>query len=123
MGKPKLTLHSLGSSRALSLSRLGKLLAAATKQSHASRISGFVGAEAFKPLKALQQAVEGLLTLVVIKDRHGANESFAFTQSKPFTGSIAATVRTNTTAKDRRDTLFIFPHSFISIFYLYLFFR
>jgi len=122
MGKPKSTLHSWRSSMALSLSRLGKFLVAVTKQSHATRISGFVGAEAFKPLRALQQTVAGLLTLSVIKGRHGANGSFVFTQSTPFTGSMVATVRINTTAKDR-DILFIFPHSFISIFHLSLFFR
>jgi len=109
MGKPTSTLHSLGICVPLSLSRPGMSEAPCTRHSHASRSSGFVGAEAFTSLTALQQSVEGASAPSVRKGKHDTNESFAFRQLKPFTGFMAATVRTNTTARGRTeaDTLFI----------------
>jgi len=123
MGKPISTLHSLGSWRTLSLFRLGRPLAAPTRQSHAAWHSGLEGAEAFKSLTALQQAGEGLLTLVVRKAMHSPNDAFAFSQSKPFTSFVPATARTNTIAKGTKDphTLFIFPPCFLSIFHFSFF--
>jgi len=102
---------------ALSLSRLGMPLAPSTTQSHAARSSGFVGAEAFTSTTAWQQPGEGLSAFVVRKGTHGSNDRFASGQLNPFTGFMAATVRTNTTAKGttHAHTLFIFPHYFFSI--------
>jgi len=117
MGKPTSTLHNLGSWATLSLFRLGISLAVALRHSHASRSSGFVGVEALTLLTALQQVLDGLSWFVVRKGKHVSNESFACTQLNPFTGFMAATVRSNTIAKQKTDvdTLFIFTLCFISM--------
>jgi len=101
----------------LSFFRLGM----PTRQSHTARHSGFKDLEAFKLLTALQQAVGGVLTSVVIKGMHGAkNTFFAISQSKPFTGFVAATVRSNRIAKGTKDpdTLFILSQSFTCVCFL-----
>jgi len=117
MGKPTSTLHNLGSWTTLSLFRLGVSLAVDLRQSHASRSSDFVGAEALTFLTALQQALDRLSWFVVRKGKHVSNESFACTQLNPFTGFMAATVRSNTIAKQKTDvdTLFILTVCFISM--------
>jgi len=124
MGKPTSTLHNLGSWTALSLFRLGVLLAVALRHSHASRSSGFVRAEALTTLTPLQQALDGLCWFVVRKGKHVSNESFACTQLNPFTGFMAATVMSNIIAKPKTDvdTLFIVTMCFISIIHCYFWF-
>jgi len=121
MGKPTSTLHNLGSWTALSLFRLRVSLTVALRHLHASRSSGFVGAEALTFLTPLQQALDGLSWFVVRKGKHESNESFARTQLNPFTGFMAATVRSNTITKPKTDvdTLFIFTLCFISMIYWY----
>jgi len=106
---------------ALSLSRLGISSDDALRHSHASRSSGFVGAETFTLLTALQQAVEGLFSFKVRKGKHVISESFAFKQLKPFTGFMAPTMRSNTTVKQKTDadTLFIFTLCFTSMIHFY----
>jgi len=124
MGKPTSILQRLGSLTALSLSRLGMLVAPLTRQSHAAQNSGFVCAKAFKWLNALQQVVEVVSTLVVRKGKHDDNESFVARQLKPSTSFMTITVRSNKIAKRRKDidTLFILPHCFISIIHFSFFF-
>jgi len=100
-------------------------VAAFLRHSHAVRSSGFVGAEAFTSTTASQQAVGGLSVLLERKGKHDSNESFASRQLKPFTGFMAATVRTNTIAKGKTDadTLFILPHYIFSITHFSFSFR
>jgi len=121
MGKPISTLHNLGSWTALFLFRLRVSLAVDLRQTHASRSSGFVGAEALTFLTPLQQALDGLFWFVVRKDKHVSNWSFACTQLNPFTGFIAATMTSNTIAKLKIDvdTFFIFTLYFISKIHWY----
>jgi len=101
---------------ALSLSRLGTWDAASLRHLHAAFFSFFVGDDSMIFFNPSQQGVAGVSVFLVRKSTHGATKVFSWSQVKPFDGSFAATVKTNTSkVKNDTNTGFILIHRFISL--------